>query len=192
MAHKVLIHSARESREFAAFSRWLKFQVDLQSAEPLSRTAEGILEKSDTIDHVETLKYVRGAMCQSALNQYIQPKPPRDADHGPSWVKARKQEGQPLYEIYKNLLPPPHKQQQPAANADPNPAKDRLPVFSELTSWLSDECERVFKKIAEAQKNGIHHRLALSLGTDCDGDVMDMIMNVEVRDTKPSHSCCIQ
>lgn len=186
LAHKVLIHSSREVREFAAFSRWLKFQVDLQSAEPLSRTAEDILEKSDTIDHVETLKYVRGAMCHSALNQYIQPRTPQDekgaaaagGDGAKSGVKAKKQ-GESFYDIYKSLLPPAQ-QTSITTSSEPVPAKDRPPVFNELTAWLGDECNRVFKKIAEAQKNGIHHRLALSLGADCDGDVVDMTMNVEV------------
>ncbi|KAK2762196.1 hypothetical protein FQN54_001205 [Arachnomyces sp. PD_36] len=179
LSHKVLIHSGREIREFSAFSRWLRHEIDLQGADPLSATMEELVEKSDTIDYSQSLSYIQGAMKRSALEDYIQPStghfsPPRPSSGG--WDSSRSDGS--FYETYKKLLQL-HEQQGDKAND-----KVTLPLLGDLTSRLGSQCEKVFSQIAETQRRGILYRSPLVLDADCDRDAMHMTMDFEDLDGK--------
>ncbi|EEQ89710.2 hypothetical protein RJZ56_004714 [Blastomyces dermatitidis] len=164
LSHKVLIHSSRELREFAAFAKWLKHEVDLQAADPLSATYEELTESSDSLDHGQILSYIQGAMTRSALQDFIQPVP---AQSPPNRWEPTGQDSS-FYETYKKLL-----QQQDKRGSD----QIDMPLLSDLTSRLRLQSEKVFTQIAETQRRGILHRSPLSLGPDCDAGVVDMTMN---------------
>ncbi|KAK2787269.1 hypothetical protein FQN51_003429 [Onygenales sp. PD_10] len=165
LSHKVLIHSGQEIREFNAFSKWLKHEIDLQAADPLSATYEELVEKSDTLDHVQTLSYISGAMTHSVLNDFIQPVPPGASPN--RWEPAGQYSS--FYETYKKLLQQ-QDQKKPAEKID-------MPLLGDLTSRFASQSEKVFGRIAETQRRGILHRSPLTLGPDCDGAVVDMTMN---------------
>lgn len=175
LSHKILIHSGREVREFAAFSRWLRHEIDLQGADPLSATMDELIEKSDTIDYSQSLSYIQGAMTRSALEDYIQ-TPPKHASPPPSssrWDIS--QADSSFYDTYKRLLQLHDQEKVKATN------KVTLPPFIDLTSRLGSQCEKVFAQIAETQRRGILHRSPLALDADCDSDAMDMTMDLEVK-----------
>lgn len=177
LSHKILIHSVQESREFGAFSRWLKYQVDLQSADPLGTTAEELMEKSDTLDYGSTLNYIRKGMARSVLQDFVPapsavPIPDRCAPAG---------QDSSFYETYKRLLRQVEQQKQGGAI--------ELPLLNDLSSRLEMQCEKVFKQIAETQRRGILHRSPLYLGADCDANVVDMTMNSDVRLCHPILVC---
>lgn len=174
LSHKILIHSGREVREFAAFSRWLRHEIDLQGADPLSATMEELVEKSDTIDYSQSLSYIQGAMTRSALDDYIQ-TPPKRSSPPPSTAQRDSTADSSFYDTYKRLLQL-HDQQQ-----DKETNKVTLPPFTDLTSRLGSQCEKVFAQIAETQRRGILHRSPLALDADCDPNAMDMTMDFEVR-----------
>ncbi|OJD22627.1 hypothetical protein ACJ73_06023 [Blastomyces percursus] len=164
LSHKVLIHSSRELREFAAFAKWLKHEVDLQAADPLSATYEELTESSDSLDHGQILRYIQGAMTRSALQDFIHPVPAQSPPN--RWEPAGLDSS--FYETYKKLL-----QQQDKKGSD----QIDMPLLGDLTSRLGLQSEKVFKRIAETQRRGILHRSPLSLGPDCDAGVVDMTMN---------------
>ncbi|PGH15908.1 hypothetical protein AJ79_02075 [Helicocarpus griseus UAMH5409] len=165
LSHKVLIHSGREIREFDAFSKWLKHEVDLQTTDPLGTTYEELTEKSDLLDHGQTLSYIQGAMTRSALQDFIQPAPIQSSPD--RWEPAGQDSS--FYETYKKLL-----QQQKQKKATD---KIDMPLLGDLTSRLGLQSEKVFRQIAETQRRGILHRSPLSLDPDCSTEVLDMTMN---------------
>lgn len=169
LAHKVLISTSTELREFGAFSKWLRYQIDLQATDPLSTAAEELLEKADAVDHGMTLSYIQGAMMHSALQDFIQ-APPSET-YGDRWVDPG--ENSLFYENYKKLL-----QQHNQRKSDEE--RVVLPQLSDLTSRLTRQCDAVFKRIAETQRRGILHRTALTLGPDCDAGILDMVMDYSV------------
>ena len=176
LSHKVLIHSGREILEFGAFSRWLRHEIDVQGADPLSATMEELAEKSDTIDYSQALSYIQGAMTRSALEDYIQSptkQSPTSPPASPSrWDTAGADSS--FYETYKRLL------RQQDQQLDQATDKVSLPLFSDLTTRLGLQCDKVFAQIAETQRRGILHRSPLLLDSDCDSDAMDMTMDFEV------------
>ncbi|PGH12046.1 hypothetical protein AJ80_06865 [Polytolypa hystricis UAMH7299] len=170
LAHKVLIHSGRELREFGSFSKWLRYEVDLQTADPLSATAEELTEKGDTLDHGQTLSYIQGALTQSALHDFLQPTPsiePSEPSEPDRWKSVGQDSS--FYDTYKRLL---RQQEQPKTQH-----KTELPLLVDLTSRLNVQCDKVFRQIAETQRRGILHRSPFALCADCDADVADMAMN---------------
>lgn len=168
LAHKVLIHCNREFQEFCAFSKWLRHEIDLHAADPLSATAEEEMEKSDEIDYTLTLSYIRGAMTKSALHSFIKPTPsvPRSQPADISNTEVS------FYEPYKRLLKQ-HEQQKPGEVVP-------LPTLGDLIAHLHLHCGRVFRRIADTQKRGILHRCPLSLSADCDEDVIEIREGVGV------------
>jgi anaphase-promoting complex subunit 4 len=178
LSHKVLIHSGHEIREFGAFSRWLRHEIDVQGTDPLSATMEELAEKSDTIDYSEALSYIQGALTKSALDDYIQSPAKQSPTSPPAspgrWDTAGADSS--FYETYKRLL---RQQDQQRDQATDN--KVNLPLFGDLTTRLGSQCEKVFSQIAETQRRGILHRSPLFLDSDCDSNTMDMTMDFEVR-----------
>ena len=171
LSHKVLIHSGRETREFAAFAKWLRHEIDLQSADPLSATADELIEKSDTLDYGQILSYIQGAMTRSSMQDFIQP-PPEGLDPE-RWAPAGQDSS--FYETYKKLL-----QQQDQQNPKDRPSPS-LPMLSDLTARLGSQCGKVFRRIAQTQRRGILHRSPLVLSSDCGANIVDMTMNFSVR-----------
>ncbi|KAG5288861.1 anaphase-promoting complex component Cut20/Apc4 [Histoplasma capsulatum G186AR] len=165
LSHKVLIHSSRELHEFTAFSKWLRHEVDLQTADPLSATYEELTESRDSLDHGQVLSYIQGAMARSVLQDFIQPVPTQSP---PDRWKPSGQDSS-FYETYKKLL----KQQDQKKRAN----QIDMPLLGDLTARLGLQSEKVFKQIAETQRRGILHRSPLALGPDCDAKVVDMTMN---------------
>lgn len=154
----------------------------MMTAEPMSQTLEELMEKTDFIDHPQTLKYVRGALTQSRLRDFIQQlpsmgfvKPPPSAGDD-KWAPTGHDRS--FYDIFKKLLA--QRNQSLADGGDPAPAEH--PKLNDLTRRLGLQFEKVFGQIALTQRRGILHRSALVLYPDCDGEVIDVTMCYEVMD----------
>ncbi|GAD98867.1 anaphase-promoting complex component Cut20/Apc4, putative [Paecilomyces variotii No. 5] len=187
LSHKVLIYANDELEQFLAFSKWLRHEIDIQSAEPMSQTLEELLEKSDMIDHQRTLKYIQGAMTKSALQDFIQPAPGLGIRPAPStagkWVPS--EQGGSFYEEYKQLLAQQRKQHREAQND----GRLEIPKLNDLTSRLGIQCDKVFAHIALTQRRGILHRSPLALHADCDESVIDMTMRQDGANA--DHTCSV-
>lgn len=144
LAHKILLYTGLELRQFTAFARWLRHEIDVQAADASSSSIDELVEQSDTVDYHLVLTYIQGAMTRSALLNYIDP----------SVVKTSHirhvEENEVLFEVYKDLL-----------RAD-GPV-DRLPRMSDLTARLTVQSNKMFGEVAETLRKNILHRSALSL-----------------------------
>jgi anaphase-promoting complex subunit 4 len=175
LSHKILIYSSQELRGFLAFSKWLRHEIDVQSAEPMSQTLEELMEKSDLIDHGQTLSYIQEALTKSALQNFIQPLPGMSVTSPSSsapdrWASAGKDPS--FYETYKKLLA---QLEQQGGRSAPD-----IPKLNDLTERMGLQCGQVFGQIALAQRRGVLHRCPLTLHADCDESAMDITMCYEV------------
>lgn len=176
LAHNILIYTNEELSQFNAFSRWLRHEIDMQSAEPMSQTLEELMDKTDLVEYPQTLKYIRGALTKSALRHFVQqlpmmgqPRPPPAASD--KWAPTGHDRS--FYDKFKKLL-----EHQVQSSNDEN--TNESPKLNDLTRRLGLQFEKVFGQIALTQRRGILHRSPLSLHADCDTDVADMAMEYEV------------
>ncbi|KAL4785877.1 anaphase-promoting complex, cyclosome, subunit 4-domain-containing protein [Aspergillus varians] len=177
LAHHIIISTNEELTQFHSFSRWLRHQIDLLSAEPMSQTLEELMEKTDLVEYPLTLKYIRGALSKSALRNFVQQLPmmgfakPATAPSDDRWAPT-KGDNRSFYDMFKKLL-----DQQSQAAQDANPVE--LPKLNDLTRRLGLQFEKVFSQIAVTQRRGILHRSPLVFHDDCDKTVFDSTMRYE-------------
>ncbi|RAL05167.1 putative anaphase-promoting complex component Cut20/Apc4 [Aspergillus ibericus CBS 121593] len=179
LSHHILIHANEELAQFNSFSRWLRHEIDMQSAEPMSQTLEELMEKTDMVEYPQTLKYIRGALTKSKLRNFIQQLPMMGMPRLPSTASdkwAPTGYDRSFYDTFRKLL------EQSDGSDDANPVE--LPKMNDLTKRLGLQFERVFGQIASTQRRGILHRSPLSLHPDCDKDVIDIVMCNEDTDKK--------
>lgn len=180
LAHHILIHTNEELSQFMAFSKWLRHEIDMQAAEPMSQTLEELMEKTDMVDHPQTLKYIRGALTKSNLRDYIQQLPmvgvgrPPSAADSDRWAPTGQDRS--FYDTFTKLL---DRRARPQSGGDDS-GQAKHPKLNDLTRRLGLQFEKVFGGIALTQRRGILHRTALGLHPDCDAEVADVTMCQEV------------
>jgi anaphase-promoting complex subunit 4 len=74
LAHTVLLYVADEKRQFAAFSRWLRFVIDFEATEPGSQSRVEMEGRDSGVDISLVLEYVRHGLQQSSLQPYLMPE----------------------------------------------------------------------------------------------------------------------
>ncbi|CAG8201359.1 unnamed protein product [Penicillium nalgiovense] len=173
LAHRVLTHANEELGQFAAFSRWLRYEIHVLNSEPLSQTLEELQEKRDLFDVPPTVKYIKGALTKSALRNFIRqlpmigvvqpPAPPTD-----KWLPGGHDRS--FFDTYKSLL----QQQRESRDKGGDGTSVETPKLNDLTRRLGIQFEKVFGEIALTQRRGILHRSPLTLHSDCDQGVVDL------------------
>ncbi|PYI23859.1 putative anaphase-promoting complex component Cut20/Apc4 [Aspergillus violaceofuscus CBS 115571] len=188
LGHHILINANEELTQFNAFSRWLRHEIDMQSAEPMSQTLEELMEKTDMVEYPQTLKYIRGALTKSVLRNFIRqllmmgvPRPPVPSDASEKWAQVG--QGRSFYDTFKGLLG-----QQSHASSEADAVAP--PKMNDLTKLLGLQFDKVFGQIALTQRRGILHRSPLTLHPDCDRNVIDVTMRHEAID-KDEDRCVI-
>lgn len=74
LAHTVLLHAGDEKRQFAAFSKWLRFVIDFEATEPDSQSRAEMEGRDSGVDISLVLEYVRHGLQQSSLLPYLTPE----------------------------------------------------------------------------------------------------------------------
>jgi anaphase-promoting complex subunit 4 len=67
----MLLLASEEYHHFIAFSKWLRYAIDVQSADPASTTGEEGMERDPGIDYLSALSYIRHAMERSRISQFL-------------------------------------------------------------------------------------------------------------------------
>lgn len=181
LAHHIIINTNEELNQFISFSKWLRHEIDMQSAEPMSQSLEELMDKTDIMGYPKTLRYIQGPLAKSALRNFIHqlpmmgvPRPPAPAASD-KWAPTGHGHDRSFYDTFKKLL-----QQQQQGQISDEGHEVEMPKLNDLTKRLGLQFEKVFGQIALTQRRGILHRSPLALHEDCDRDVIDMALCYEV------------
>ena len=151
LAHRILIATCSELRQFSAFSTWLRQEIDTQAADSTSPSAQDAVEKDGLIDHARTLEYIGGAMMQSQLIGFFNMQP--QLDKRLKWDLAA--EGRSLYELYKREL---------NEFSQGTKSDKQLPGLDALIAHLDAQCNLVSGRIAETQRRNVRFGAPIYLG----------------------------
>ena len=166
LAHHILIAANSELRQFAAFSVWLRHEIEVQSTEPPATSLHDSIENDVNIDHMSTLDYLQGPMLRSRLADFFNVQTGNDAR--PKWDLAA--EGSSLYESYKKELK--------LANSSVLAGR-QIPGLNALITHLGAQCNKVFTRIAETQRRHVRFGAPIPLGKGIPSSLdMRMIMKV--------------
>lgn len=167
LAHQIMIVANAELRQFAAFSVWLRHEIEVQSTDAASVSLNETIENDVNIDHISTLDYLQGPMSRSRLAGLL--NIPMAHDDRPKWDLAS--EGNSLYDLYKKEMK--------LAN-DGASAGRQIPGLSALIVHLGAQCNKVFSRIAETQRRHVRFGTPIPLGQGIPTS-LDMRMVMEVR-----------
>ena len=166
LAHSILKYAGTELRQFSSFSTWLRHEIDVQAADPMS--AEDPAEKDQTIEHANVLEYIQGPMRRSKLARIFLPSVA--GDQFP--VIGSSPKTQAFYDGFRMDM---------ASYDNDIGAQVDIPSLCNLTELLERQCGVVFAQIAEAQKRNVLFGSPIKLGPYIGGKPVDMRMLYEVR-----------
>jgi anaphase-promoting complex subunit 4 len=148
---RILTYVVDELDMFAAFSEWLRYEIDRLASHSSSSPSEDIPEKEATIDHSKVLLYIQTAMTTSRLSIFFNEEAP--AGYGKEWEGAER--GQAIFELLNKQL----------QEHDENlPCKTALPRIELLCKHLVRQATAVFQRIAEAEKRNVLFGQPTALG----------------------------
>lgn len=138
LGEKLLLRVGKEFHAFEKFIRWLKLEIEIQSAEEGSQSWEELCEGREAIDVVGVLDFVSGTKGERNISDFIdeQKKP-----EGPSgWFPADL--GTAFFGMYKEMT------REGAVSKD-------MPKLHDLLSHLTTLCDQVFGHIGETLRKNV-------------------------------------
>ncbi|OAL20415.1 hypothetical protein AYO22_08909 [Fonsecaea multimorphosa] len=170
LGEDLLLDVVTESREFAAFIKWLKWECEVEALEEGSERAEEMRESWTGEGELRlVLDYVGGAMKESRLKKYLLGETKEQAD---------------------GLLPSFDDSSDPGFYADftkrraGGSTEKSMPTLGELVDKLQRQCEAVFARIAETFRKSILTRYLQELPGECVGENMDVRVIPDDADPK--------
>ncbi|KIW31099.1 uncharacterized protein PV07_02780 [Cladophialophora immunda] len=160
LGEDLLLDVVAETREFAAFIKWLKWECEVEALEEDSERAEEMRESWTGEGELRlVLDYVGGAMKESRLNKYLL----GEAKEQEAGLLASFDDDSDLgfYADFTKL--------RASGNKDKS-----MPTLSELVDRLQRQCEAVFARIAETFRESILTSYLQELPSECAGDNMDV------------------
>ncbi|KAJ2907242.1 hypothetical protein MKZ38_006536 [Zalerion maritima] len=161
--NKILLIVMEEIEMFAAFSSWMRFEIDKQT----SSSSDDLLEKEAQMDHARILAYIQKYLAASPMSVFLEQAPRPDYD----LARATALQGQDLLDLLDATL-----QQREAGGS----YVEGLPHVKFLVEFLSDQANVVFKNIAQAGKRMV--RFGPSTKIELDGP----ISRIDVKIVTPS------
>lgn len=73
LAHTVLLYGAEEKRNFAHFSKWLRFCIDFEATELESQSRVEMEARDPGVDVMLVLEYIQFGLMKSSLAPYLRP-----------------------------------------------------------------------------------------------------------------------
>ncbi|KAL8656732.1 MAG: hypothetical protein Q9210_000073 [Variospora velana] len=169
LSHHLMRCTISESRQFGAFSTWLRHEIEKQATEPTSATAQELAQKDIAFDYASILEYIQGAMTESRMPRYSG----NPMDSKPRWDLEA--EGGLLFELCTNQM-----QEEENVLSPPK----QLPGLNVLIHHLQRQFTSLFDHISETQRRNVHFGIPIYLGAG-NSDCTDMIMVPEVCATEP-------
>ncbi|KAK8182382.1 anaphase-promoting complex, cyclosome, subunit 4-domain-containing protein [Phyllosticta citribraziliensis] len=161
LGHNILIYAGEERRQFLAFSKWLRHEIDTQAADPSTQANEEA-EKDAGVDYAQLLAYIPRTLKESNLTPFLR----RQQDLGIFKLEVVE------YENVKNNM---HflKMDRPVQEGS-------LCTWS-VTQLLQAQCDRLFAQITAWQ--------AANCGLSC-GLILEAEEASHARDMRMVHEVC--
>ncbi|OAP64372.1 hypothetical protein AYL99_00344 [Fonsecaea erecta] len=160
LSEDLLLDVVAETREFAAFIKWLKWECEVEALEQTSARAEDMRETWTGEGELElVLDYVGGAMKESRLKKYLV----EEAKEQEGGLAASFDDDSDLgsYDEFIRC--------RTSCNKDKS-----MPTLGELVDRLQRQCEAVFAKIAETFRKSILTSYLQELPHGCVGESLDV------------------
>jgi anaphase-promoting complex subunit 4 len=71
ISHHILLMCSQEFQSFAAFSKWLRWIIEVKSTDPRSAAGEELMERDPGVDYPLVLSYIEDAMVDTDIDHFI-------------------------------------------------------------------------------------------------------------------------
>ncbi|KAL7784553.1 anaphase-promoting complex, cyclosome, subunit 4 domain-containing protein [Trichoderma ceciliae] len=159
VGHKVLIHTMDELQHFAAFSAWIRFQID-QLGGP-STANEELTDKEAMMDHSKVLTYIERYLTNSPLDIFLDDIAKEDYSSDWNFIE----DGPTLLDVLDKQLKK-HEAGQSSMKA--------LPHVDFLVNYATTWSNRIFSSIAEAKRRSVRFGKPVKLSVGKPITKMDM------------------
>ena len=167
LGHYLLKTVSKEIRQFSAFIRWLRLEVEIQGLErenaggPGSERLDEICMRRDEVEARTVLDYIQGVMRKSGMVAFLRPSvDPRGSSlDGPSYDWSQSQVDVGFYVVFKKML---------KQTAEPG----TRPALDDLLRRLKGQADKVFDGIAQTLRKSILHSRICTLSSDNDAHVL--------------------
>ncbi|POR37186.1 Coatomer subunit delta [Tolypocladium paradoxum] len=159
VGHKALTHVMDELEHFAAFSAWLRCQIDRFA----TTSSEELTEKEATMDNAKVLTYIERYLTHSPLDVFFDDI--SKEDYSADWEHC--EDGPSLLDVLDRQL---RKQE------DGQPCMRALPHVDFLVNYMNSWSGRIFKDIAEAKKRSVRFGKSVRLSVGRPVSKMDIKM----------------
>ncbi|KAI4233175.1 MAG: hypothetical protein LQ349_004577 [Xanthoria aureola] len=149
LAHQLLKCAVAELQQFAAFSTWLRHEIEKQAVDPMSASAQEIAGSDMSFDHSGILDYIQGAMQHTQMRAYTL----NEMGGGRPW--DLEDEGGPIFELYKT-----HLNNQSSGFR----SQRQLPGFVGLIEHFEKQSRVFFEHVSETQRRNVQIGVPISLG----------------------------
>lgn len=151
VASRILTYVVEELDLFAAFSTWIRREIDKLASGSSSNTPDESLEKETLIDHGKILLYIQTALTNSRLAPFFADSSQKETEK--NWESLS--DGIPAFELIDTQMRK-HDENKPYS-------KSLLRVDS-LCSYLTAQAHTLFQQVAEAEKRNVIFGQPLQLG----------------------------
>ena len=177
LGHFLLRTVSKEIKQFSAFIRWLRLEVEIQGLErenaggPGSERLDELCLRRDEVEARTVLDYIQGVMGKSGMVAFVRPSVDARGSslEGQPYDWSQNQVDVGFYEIFKEML----KKSSQAG---------KRPVLDDLLRRLKGQAENVFDGIAQTLRKSILHRRICTLRSDSNGRVLPARMAVKDED----------
>ncbi len=170
---KILTYVVEELDLFAAFSAWLRQEIDRLASDSSASPPHDVLEKEATIDHSKVLFYIQTVMTTSRLSVFLQDDLVEEQDR--YWASAER--GSPMLERLDTQL---------RRQEEGLPYEKSLPKIALLCRHMGRQAAAVFDQIAEAEKRNVLFGQPGILGKRSQNSPVAMNIYPQVRALKHS------
>lgn len=139
VSSKILLQVVDESELFAAFSSWLRYEIDRLASDSSTSPSDDAVEKEASIDHSKVLLYLQTAMSSSPLETYLGDLPAGELSQSAT-------EGLPIFVTLTKEI------QKQERGLKYNKSTLRL---EGLCKTLTQQANAIFSQIAEAEKRNV-------------------------------------
>ncbi|KAI9783357.1 MAG: hypothetical protein M1839_003891 [Geoglossum umbratile] len=161
LTQTVLYYAGIELSQFIAFSTWLRHEIDIQAAENSGSSPDDVTDKDALIEHAKVIDYIQGAMTKSRLAEFFPPI--STGDKGNQWDLRDK--GLSLFDILKKEL------KKRSLNTY---TEKRIPGVRSFHEHLTQQCDVVFKQIAETERRNVLFGRPVYLAKGNESGIADM------------------